>query len=57
MAGFEMPLLTISANHNLDQKPICMVLARQHPGETVSSYIMEGFLEFIIGDSIEAQSL
>jgi cytosolic carboxypeptidase protein 2/3 len=34
-----------------------VVCARVHPGETSASFIMEGFLDFITGDSPEAMDL
>ena len=33
------------------------VIARQHPGEVVASWCMQGFLRFILGDSPYAKSL
>jgi hypothetical protein len=34
-----------------------VLTARVHPGETVSSFVMKGILDFILGDSPEAYSL
>jgi murein tripeptide amidase MpaA len=34
-----------------------VICARVHPGETVASFIMEGFLDFITGNSPEAIDL
>lgn len=34
-----------------------ILIARQHPGETGGSYMMQGVLSFITGDSEEAQFL
>lgn len=38
-------------------KKYIIVCARVHPGETVASFIMEGFLNFITGSSQEAIDL
>lgn len=32
-------------------------MARQHPGETVSSYLMQGLIDYLLGDSTEAEFL
>ena len=34
-----------------------MIIARQHPGESVSSYIMEGVIKYLISDKKEAEIL
>ena len=34
-----------------------MIIARQHPGETVASFVMEGALKFLVGNSKEATIL
>ena len=46
--GRAMPLLTIG-NH--ESRNVIFVSARVHPGETVSSFIMEGFIKELINDS------
>lgn len=38
-------------------KRIVIVIGRVHPGESNSSYVMEGFLRFITGQSLEAKEL
>ncbi|KAE8296468.1 Cytosolic carboxypeptidase 2 [Larimichthys crocea] len=38
-------------------KKAVVVTARVHPGETNSSWMMEGFLDFLLGDSEDAQLL
>jgi murein tripeptide amidase MpaA len=40
--GLDLPLLTIG---NADSKEVIVISARVHPGETVSSFIAEGFLK------------
>ena len=32
-------------------------MARQHPGETFSSYVMEGLLSFLVSESFEQKFL
>ena len=48
-----MDLLTV-ANPSLlvkgRRKKVCIVTARVHPGETPSSYVCQGFIEFIISE-------
>ena len=43
-------------NMNDTRKGIILI-ARQHPGETVSSYVMKGAYEFLMGNSDEAKKL
>lgn len=43
-------------NMNDTRKGIILI-ARQHPGETVSSYVMKGAYEFLVGNSDEAKKL
>lgn len=31
-------------------RPLIIITARQHPGETPSSFVCEGFLDFITSD-------
>ncbi|XP_044047852.1 cytosolic carboxypeptidase 2 isoform X2 [Siniperca chuatsi] len=38
-------------------KKAVVVMARVHPGETNASWMMEGFLDFLLGDSEDAQLL
>lgn len=39
------------------KKKAVVVTARVHPGETNGSWVMEGFLDFLLGDSDDAQVL
>ena len=38
-------------------KKAVIMIARQHPGETVGSYVIKGCIDFLLGDSEEAQKL
>ena len=49
VSGLEVPLLTITSPCEGPKKTV-IVASRVHPGETVSSYIMEGFLKYLISD-------
>jgi hypothetical protein len=46
--GLDIPLLTVG---NPLSKEVIVLSARVHPGETVSSFIMEGFLRELVGDN------
>ena len=41
---------------NNNKKAVIMI-ARQHPGETVGSYVIKGCIDFLLGDSEEAEKL
>ena len=42
--------MTLSENENVAKEGV-VVTARVHPGETNSSWMMKGLLDFITGDS------
>lgn len=42
---------------NNKTKKAVVVTARVHPGESNASWMMEGFLNFLLGDSDDAQLL
>ncbi|XP_016077835.1 PREDICTED: cytosolic carboxypeptidase 3 [Miniopterus natalensis] len=53
-------ILTITTplkNADAQKRKAVILTARVHPGETNSSWIMKGFLDFILGDSRDAQLL
>ena len=41
----------------LDERKAVVIIGRQHPGETVGSYVVKGMYEFLMGDSDEAKKL
>ena len=41
----------------LDERKAIVIIGRQHPGETVGSYVVKGFIDFLMGDSEEAKKL
>ena len=50
--------VTCKGDENLPEKPVVFVSARVHPGETPSSFVLKGFLDFILKvDDIRAQKL
>lgn len=66
LGGNSCPLLTITAmpesssDDHIDQfrsRPVVFLSARVHPGETNSSWVMKGSLEFLMSSNSKAQSL
>jgi murein tripeptide amidase MpaA len=58
LSGVEIPILTITdfSETNKRKKTILMV-GRLHPGETHSSWLIHGFIRFILSESPKAQEL
>ena len=52
--GRHIPLITIG---NPNSKELIVISSRVHPGETGSSFIVEGFLKEIVADLPHAQYL
>ena len=54
LSGVEVPLLTITDFNDLEiplhERDIFALSARVHPGESNSSWMMEGFLKDLISD-------
>lgn len=50
---FDVPLDSVLANHPPDRR-ICFVSARVHPGETQSSFVLSGMLDFLLSDDPRA---
>jgi hypothetical protein len=62
LSGIEVPMLTITEAEvgepeTPTPKPVIVSTARVHPGETNCSWIMHGFLKFLIGNSVKAREL
>lgn len=53
--GNRVELLTITSPHDNSEKRAIVIMARVHPGETCSSWVLQGFLHFIISDTKEAK--
>ena len=55
--------INMNYNNNLnnsqiiDERQAVIIIARQHPGETVGSYVIQGCIDFLMGDSEEAKKL
>lgn len=55
-----LDLITITRNgdENRKSKPVVFISARVHPGETPSSFVLKGFMDFLLKeDDIRAQKL
>jgi hypothetical protein len=61
LLGNNLDYFTLTSNlgksAGLDHKKAIVIMARVHPGETVSSWIMDGIIDLLIGDSDEAKYL
>lgn len=60
LAGNRLQILTITDFQKLNggiDLPVIVFMARAHPGETVSSWIMHEFINFVISNSQEAVNL
>ncbi len=56
--GNSIPMLTITNfSQKKEPKMLIYVIARQHPGETPASYIVEGLISFLLSCSQEAKEL
>jgi len=61
LVGNKCPLLTVtnfaSALAQIERRRAIVVSARVHPGETCASWAMQGFIEFICGNTARARIL
>jgi murein tripeptide amidase MpaA len=56
--GRDLDLIQVSNGNNLNKKKNCWFIARQHPGETMAEWWMEGALEWLgTQNTIERNSL
>lgn len=49
--GLDVPILKITnkpKRDNMEEKPVIFILGRQHSGETHSSFIIHGFVNFLV---------
>jgi len=49
--GLEIPILKITnkpKRDNQEEKPVILIIGRQHSGETHSSFIIHGFINFLV---------
>ena len=60
IAGNKCEYVTITSRDNVDKKAErkgVLLSARVHPGESNASWMMKGLIDFLVGDSLEAQVL
>ena len=58
LSGVEVPLVTITNfGIQVSRKQSVVVTGRVHPGETYGSYMMEGFIRFLVSDDPTAHFL
>jgi len=61
LGGNECPILTITSHIGSDaekgERKVIFLSSRVHPGESNSSWIMKGLLDFLLGPSAEAEFL
>lgn len=62
LGGNDLDMFSINcegniANNQSDSRNGIVLIARQHPGETCSSYVMKGAMDFLLGNSDEAVQL
>ncbi|XP_063053697.1 cytosolic carboxypeptidase 2-like isoform X2 [Engraulis encrasicolus] len=64
LAGNLVPVLTVTSptgkpgeSEEAAHKPAIVVTARVHPGETNSSWVMKGIIDFLLSDSSDAKLL
>lgn len=61
LSGLDIPLLFISDHEQREEeqakKKTIVVTGRIHPGETNGSHMVKGFIDALLGDTLEAQQL
>lgn len=59
MSGVEIPILTITdfSEKNTKFKKTIVMVGRLHPGETHSSWLIHGFIRFLLSEAPKAKEL
>jgi len=55
--SFKLKSNEIESREKINSKKAVIMIARQHPGETVGSHVIKGCIDFLLGDSDEAKKL
>ena len=53
----DIPLIKIKNFAVEDEKPIIFILGRQHSGETHSSYIIQGLINYLVSQNPQAMQI
>ena len=53
----QMPISSLHPADTAAQRPVVFVTARVHPGETPASFVMHGFVEWLLSSQAAAQKL
>ncbi|OTF76376.1 hypothetical protein BLA29_000322 [Euroglyphus maynei] len=51
LKGNDLPVMTITSNNEFDRKHYIMITARVHPSESNSSWLIKGFIDFLLHSS------
>ena len=59
LSGVEIPILTITdfSEKNTKLKKTIVMVGRLHPGETHSSWLIHGFIRFLLSEAPKAKEL
>lgn len=57
LSGVDIPVLHITDFQTTKEKKNILITGRMHPGESNSSHMLEGFIQFLSGNNKEAQEL
>lgn len=53
LKGNDLPVMTITSNSQLTRRHYILISARVHPSESNSSWIMKGFIDFLLHPSMD----